>query len=290
MFRFRRRVSQPHRIESVWSVTKQAATILWRYKELFLWLSVAYGLLNIILVRGFSGGTDVSQLKSDFSHVFHGDFSALASSLTVFVSLVSTSGNTSSATGGAYQLFLVLIMSLATIYALRMSFAGNAIRLRDAFYQGMYPLVQFLLVLLVVAIQSLPFIIGATMYSVVVSTGIASDVGQQFLWAIGFAVLAGWSLYMLCSSLFALYIVTLPDMTPLKALRSARELVRFRRWPLIRKLVFLPLALLVAAAVIMLPVILLVPVVAQWLFFFLTMTGLVVAHAYMYTLYRELLK
>jgi hypothetical protein len=288
-FRFRRQFSQPQPIVSVWRITRRTASILWQHKRLFLGLAITYGLLNLILVRGFSGGTDVSQIKSDLGDVFKGNIGALASSMSIFVALVSTSGNTSSSTGGAYQLFVVLIMSLAVIYALRMTLAGEIVRIRDAFYQGMYPLIQFLLVLVVVALQCLPFLLGATIYSIVASTGIATDVGEQALWGILYLLLAGVSIYMLCSSLFALYIVTLPGMTPKKALRSARELVRYRRWPIIRKLLFLPLVLFVAAAVIMLPVILVVPVLAQWLFFLLTMIGLVAMHAYMYVLYRELL-
>jgi hypothetical protein len=94
---------------------------------------------------------------------------------------------------------------------------------------------------------------------------------------------------MISSSLFALYIVTLPDMTPMKALRSARELVRHRRWTVLRKILCLPLILLVAGAVIMLPIIIVLTPLAQWVFFLLTMLALVAAHAYMYTLYRELL-
>jgi hypothetical protein len=41
--------------------------------------------------------------------------------------------------------------------------------------------------------------------------------------------------------------------------------------------------------VIVLPVILILPVLAQWLFFGLSLVALVVVHAYMYELYRSLL-
>jgi hypothetical protein len=288
-FRFRRQVSTPKPIRSVWKLTRDVSQVLWQHKRLFIGLGLTYGILNLILVRGFSGGTDVSQLKHQLTQVFSGNFGELKSSLLVFVSLASTSGNTSSSTGSAYQLFLMLIVSLATIWALRVTLAGEIVRLRDAFYRGMYPLIPFLLVLLVVGLQLIPFITGTAVYNFAMSSGIASDVGQQAAWVMLLLLLASVSLYMLCSSLFALYIVTLPNMTPLKALRSARELVRYRRWPIIRKLLFLPVMLLLVAVIIMLPVILFVPLAAQWLFFLLTMFGLVVTHAYMYTLYRELL-
>jgi hypothetical protein len=43
------------------------------------------------------------------------------------------------------------------------------------------------------------------------------------------------------------------------------------------------------AAVIMLPIIIVLTPVAQYVFFVLTMFALVAVHTYMYTLYRELL-
>ena len=89
----------------------------------------------------------------------------------------------------------------------------------------MYPLIPFILVLLVCCLQLLPLIIGSSLYSLVVSNGIAVQPIEKFVWALLFASLALLSLYMITSSLFALYISTLPDMTPMKALRSARELV-----------------------------------------------------------------
>jgi hypothetical protein len=94
---------------------------------------------------------------------------------------------------------------------------------------------------------------------------------------------------MVSSSIFALYIVTLPDVTPMQALRSARELVRYRRWSIARKVLFLPVSLLVIAAVIMVPVILLVTPASEWVFFILSMLSIAVIHSYMYSLYRELL-
>jgi phosphatidylglycerophosphate synthase len=78
-------------------------------------------------------------------------------------------------------------------------------------------------------------------------------------------------------------------MTPMKALRSARELVMHRRWEVLRKLIFLPIALIIIATLIMVPLLLITAPVAVWVFFIMTIVGLVVAHSYVYALYRELL-
>jgi hypothetical protein len=149
--------------------------------------------------------------------------------------------------------------------------------------------VPFVLVLLVIGLQLLPLVIGSAVYATVISNGIAVHAVERLFWLVIFLLLAAASLYLICSSLFALYIVTLPDMTPMKALRSARQLVRHRRLSILRKVLWLLLLLLIASAIIMLPIIVWLTPLAQWIFFLLTVFGLAAAHAYLYTLYRELL-
>jgi hypothetical protein len=277
------------RLPNVWQLTRLTARTLWQHRRLFIGITLTYGLLNLILVQGLANSTNVASLKNELNQVFTGHFGSLASSLSVFVVLVGGAGNSSSQTAGAYQLFLALITSLAVIWALRQVLAGGKLRIRDAYYRGMYPLIPFILVLIAVGLQLIPLLIGSLLYGTVTTNGIAVYFAEKLLWALLYAALALLSLYMISSSLFALYIVTLPDMTPLKALRSARELVRYRRWTVLRKVLWLPLLLLVVAAIIMVPIIILLTPLAQWVFFLLTMFALVAVHAYMYTLYRELL-
>lgn len=285
-----RRVKLPLRLPNVWQLTKASARLLWQHKGLLVCITLVYGLLNLVLVQGLANSTDTTSLKQQFDQVFHGQLGALASGFSIFVLMVGSAGNSSSQTAGAYQLFLVLIASLAVIWALRQVLAGTAIRTKDAYYRGMYPLIPFVLVLLVVGLQLLPLLLGASLYNLVVGNGIAVHAAEKVGWGLGCILLAIWSLYMISSSLFALYIVTLPDMTPLKALRSARQLVRGRRWTVLRKVLFLPVLLLIVAAVVMLPIILWLTPLAQWVFFLLTMLSLTAIHTYMYTLYRELLR
>ena len=152
----------------------------------------------------------------------------------------------------------------------------------------MYPLIPFVLVLMVIGLQLVPLLVGSALYSAVINNGIAVMAIEKIIWAIGCFLLALLSLYMICSSIFALYIVTLPDMTPFKALRSARQLVLHRRWTVLRKVLFLPVALLIIAALIMVPLVILLTPLAQWIFFALTMFGIAIVHSYMYNLYREL--
>lgn len=287
--RLQKRIKHQVKLPNVWNLTQTAALILWRYKRVFIGIVLIYGLLNLILVQGLGNSTDVSSLKHELNQVFTGHLGSLAAGLSIFAVMLGSAGNGSSQTAGAYQLVLVLIASLAIIWALRQVSAGAVFRIRDAYYRGMYPLVPFILVLAVISLQLIPLLIGSTLYGIVTTNGIAVYFVEKLLWAMLFGLLALLTLYMLSSSLFALYIVTLPDMTPMKALRSARELSRYRRWTVLRKIICLPVVLLVIAAIIMLPIIIWLTALTQWVFFLLTMFSVAAVHAYMYTLYREML-
>lgn len=269
---------------NVFVVLWRSLEVLKRHWKLFLGIVLIYGILNLVLVRGLSGGTDLSTVKSALRGT-----GSLTTGASLFLYLLGGSGNTSSAGAGSYQMILVIIISLALVWSLRQVYAESQVRIRDAFYKGMYPLVPVILILLVIGLQLLPLIVGATVYSIVMSNGIAVGSLEHILWFLLLIFTSLLSLYMLCSSTFALYIATLPDMTPMKALKSARELVKHRRFLVARKILFLPLAMLIMAAIVMIPLILVVTPFASWAFFILSMIGLAVAQSYMYALYRELL-
>lgn len=281
-------MKHPVRLPSAWSMTRTAVLTIEKDWKLFGGIILLYAVLNLVFVQGLAG-TDATNIKSSLSHFESSHLNPFISSLNTFALLIGSTANNSSSTSGPYQLLLVLIVSLALIWSLRQVLTGTAIRIRDSFYRGMYPIVPFVLVLIMICIQLLPFLIGAKLYNTAVTGGIALGALEKILWFVLFIVLTAWSMYMVTSSVFALYIVTLPDMTPMKALRSAKQLVQYRRWTVLRKILWLPLLLLVIGAVIMLPFIYIVPVLAQWVFFLLVMAVPLAIHSYMYTLYRELL-
>jgi hypothetical protein len=260
----------------------------WR---VFLGITLVYLVLTIALVKGFGVSSNVSQLKGALNEVFHGRTAAVSSSLTIFSVLLGSVGNATSDVAGAYQTILLVVVSLALIWALRQTHSENKPKfdIRDAFYKGLYPLVPFLLVLLVIGIQLIPLAISGGLYQIIFNNHLAVQWYEQLGWAVGLILLALWSIYMVSSSVFALYIVTLPEVRPMQALRSARDLVKYRRWAVLSRVVFMPLALLLMIALIVVPLILFAISAVEWVFFFLTMLSLAIVHSYMYSLYRSLL-
>lgn len=271
-------------LPSGWKLLKQSWALLWKHKKVLGGVLAIYGIVQIILVQGVFT-SNFSELKKTVDETVGG----FGGGLTLFTYLVSSAGQTGSAEDSIYQSTLLVIGSLAFIWALRQLMADKQIKIRDAYYKGMYPLITFILVLLVIGIQTVPALIGAWLFGIVTGNGIAASSFELIFWAMIFFIFALLSFYMLCSSLFALYIVTLPDVTPMKALRSARGLVLHRRWSVARKILLLIFAVLVIGALIMLPVIMVVPVLVPVVFYLLTVIWVGFIHTYMYSLYRELL-
>jgi hypothetical protein len=246
-----------------------------------------YLILNIIFASGISNiSSAFSTIKSDLNI---GGGHALWHAAGGFTSLVGSAGASSSATGSTLQSVLFILESLVIIWALRHLLAGQSISVKLAYYRAMTPLIPFLLVVAVIIIQLLPMTIGGIVLAAV-STSVFTSSGVATVFsATGFVLLSAWSIYMVSASVFALYIVTLPDMQPRQALRSAKDLVRFRRWAVIRKVFFLPIFILVVMGVVTVPLILYAQRIVPEVFYLLSMLAILFVHSYLYSLYRELL-
>lgn len=276
-------------LPSVFVIMKESRQLLQRQWKLFAAIALIYLLLTLVLVKGLNVTTNLGDMKTLLQDLFTGNWGKVVTGFTLFGMLVGGATNAAGEAAATYQSFLLVIMSLVIIWALRQSFAGTKVSIRDAFYKSMYPFVPFLLVLFVIGVQLLPLVLANFLYGVMFAGGVAVTPVEQVLWGFLIFLLCVWSLYMISASIFALYMVTLPDVRPVEALRKAGALVQHRRWVVMRKVLFLPLLLVTAAAVIMIPLVLFATSFAPWVFLALTMVALVVAHAYLYTLYRKLL-
>ena len=267
----------------------RSATQLWRYKKVLGGVLLVYAVLQLVFVQGVLG-SDFAEMSELVKGLMDGAWAGLASGVTLLSYLAGSAGQAATAEAGIYQTVLLVFVSLAFIWGLRQLLADKTIRIRDTFYQGMYPLVPFLLVVAVIGLQLIPLLIGSWLYQTVVSVGIAVSFIEQAIWLLIFGVLGVLSLYMVLSSIFALYIVTLPNMTPMRALRSARQLVLHRRLAVLWRLLFLAIVIVILGSLVLLPIIMFVPVLAPWVFYLLTVLAVGLAHTYVYDLYRELLR
>lgn len=284
--RMKRVVPEPKKkITGAFRLFMDSASLFRQHWKLFVGISITYLLLNAVLAGGLSGGQNLTELKQTFTE----EFGQTNAHIAVLGVLLGSSGSASSESGSVYQSLVVIIVSLATIWSLRQVLAGDKFRIRDAFYRGMHPLIPFMLVLIFLGIILTPAIVGSFIYSAVFGGGLAAEWWEFLLWGILVFILLFATLHLIVSYIFAFYIVTLPNMMPLAAIRAAKKLSTGHRWSILRKLIFLPLAFLVICVIILLPLISIAPGLVQFVFVAMSAFGLIFAHIYLYSLYKELL-
>jgi hypothetical protein len=270
----------------LWQSLKQ----LYANKKLFIGIIAVYGVLYLLFVKGISANFQLGSLKDNLTTALGGKMSALGTGVALYGLLLGSASTTSNDSGGIYQTLLIIIVSLALIWALRQTHNKTVkLRTRDAYYKGMFPLVPFAIILIIMFVQFLPALITASLYSVASNSATLATTPEKVV-GIG-VLLAGliWTFYMISSSLFAMYIVTLSGATPMASLKAAKQLVRYRRQIIFRKVVFVPAVLLLFSAVVLIPLIILAPPVAEVLFALATIALPAVLHSYFYNLYRSLL-
>lgn len=282
-----KRQEKSAKLANVWDLTLMCLKLLWRYRWLYIGILLIYGIVNLVVARGFSVGSDPTSLKNTLDSLFPGSFQQVIGSVALFSIMLSNAGTTA---GIGYEVVFLLFVSLALIWALRNTSNGSSIKIRDAYYRGMYPIIPFMIVILVMFLEMLPMVGGISLYLYAVGYHIAVTALEQILFIVIALALSVLSLYWLCSSIMAMYIVTLPDMAPMKALRSAKKLVKGRRLAVLLRVIYLPIAMLVAALVIMIPAIIFISHLSQWVLLLLSLVFVAIFHSYLYNLYRELLE
>lgn len=272
-------------VPSSWAILRHAVKLIIEHRRQLLGVAGIYGLLSLLFQgEGLFSVNNLTSLGGGQPN------QTVAQSVANALAAFAGGGNgTANGAASVMQFVLMIIVSLVLIWTLRQIYSKTPFRVKEAYYKGPAGFVPFLLVLVILAFQLMPLIIGSTLYQIMVTNNIAINGLERGLTAVIAIALTVPSIYWLASSIFALYIVTLPDMTPLIALRSAKELVKGRRLLVFRKLVLLPFALGIITMILLVPVIFFVPVLSAPLFFATTTVTFLLMHTYMYTLYRELL-
>lgn len=288
-WRLNKRIKHPGpKLPSSWRLLKQSLTMVWANRRIFLGVLAVYTVLSLVLVKGLANSSNLAAIKDSLQT--ETSMSKLDQGVTLLNELfnagISTNGEAS-----IYQTILVVIMSLVVIWVLRQVYSepGKKLKLKASFYNSTTPLIPFLMVVFTISIQLVPFLLGSAIYTTVTANGLAVTGIEKLAWGGAFFVLTLWSFYMVTASIFGLYIVTLPETLPRQALKSARQLVRYRRWTVMRKLIIMPIALLLLLSIIVLPIAIWLTPLAEPIFFILSLAAVLAAHAYVYNLYREML-
>ena len=293
--RTKKRKNQPQ-LASIKSVLLGSFKTIRENKGLFFGLGLIYVLVTYIFVGGIAQG-DFVDLKTATVQVFGGSFNSLGTVFSLLTSTMSGAFNTNLTELQQFlAIFIAFMFWLTLIWALRMRFADQKIKIRAALYNAGAPLVPYVVIILIIILQLTPGAIGVFIFSTAQNGTYLQGGVEVMAFAAAAFLLCCLSLYWLAGSLLSLVIVTLPDMYPWRALSIASELVIGRRVRLIGHIFALIAMLFLIWVVFLLPTLLvdswlrwnwlpLVPIMVQLLGAF----TLIYAATYIYKLYRSLL-
>lgn len=251
----------PLEAPSLLSHAIQSFRIIFKNWRLFLPLVLLMVVLNIALVGLMNEDTFVAFQKSvdeTTAGVKTGEVGTFAKSGLLLISTITTGGLSagSSESKQIFSFLLFLITWLVTIYLLRhLLTSKKKIKLRDALYNSLSPLLSTIVVGAVIFVEAIPLMIVIITYSAAVNTGFLQTPFYALLYVIFAGLLILLSAYLISSSLVALIAVSAPGLYPFQAIRSASNLLAGRRIKFILRVLYLLLVIGVLWALIMTPLI-----------------------------------
>ena len=286
-FRLTKRIKpEPKFIPTTAQLFKQTALFLWKYKKIFFLAAAVYVVVYILIIRS-PITSNVGQIQKAVKNAV-GDKSG-TSFKTEFVTLgavLSTSNNHGNSTLFIGSLFLI---SLIYIWMIRQLHSNNTFQVRDAIYQAPISLIPTFIILLVMVAQFFPFAFASFVYSIARTGGMFTTGLEDlsfFMVVIGIAIL---SFFWLTSTVMSLYIVTLPGMRPVAALKAGNDVVRFRRLTVFRRILGLVVTLVIFYLLMLLIIIRVRSGLTFWFAEAFQILVVPFVHIYLYKLYRALL-
>lgn len=300
-FQLTKRRDMPKRptIPGYFKFTVSVFRILFTNKRLFGSLLLLYVVVAMLLI-GLTQQDQYQSLTNAFQTLGADIFGEPVDGATKIVSLfgAAVSGGLSLSFSETQQLYIALLSLLAwlvVVWLLRHVTAGEKVRVRDGLYNAGTSFIPTLLIVCLIAVQSLPAVIGITAFSTVTQNAAMNGL-EAMLFGVGALLLVVLSLYWVCSSVFALSIVTLPGTYPMTAIRAAGSVAVGRRVSLMLRIVWMAIILVLVWALLLIPILLLdtwvsaawSPLVAVTVQV-LTGFSLIFSAAYIYLLYRRMI-
>ena len=257
----RRDYARSLQLPGYFAFTNEVRRSLWKQRRTFFGLAAVYALITALLVGLSSQDTYTTitdTLRDTSGDIFQGNVGEVGKAGLLF--LTAMSGGFSQTLTEAQQVYaglIALLTWLTTVWLLRSILAGHKVKLRDGLYNAAAPILSTFIVAIVLIVQLLPLALALIAYSAAVSTGLLNSGVAAMLFWIAASLLAVLSLYWITSTFIALVVVTLPGMYPLKALKTAGDLVIGRRIRILLRILWMGLGIFVTWAVVMIPIILL---------------------------------
>ena len=277
---------EPREVPTSWRLTKQSVQFFLKYFWVFFGAMLLQFAVYMLFVHGptdFNLTNVQETIKSFFGNDTHSAASTFALLGTVIGAQTQRSG------AAAFNFVIYLSMSLAYIWMIRALSSKKPFRLRDAFYNGMTPVIPVIIILLTISVQLLPFTIASYIYTVGRTQGVFISGLEDlvfFLIALACGLL---SFCWITPSVIAIYGVTLPNMYPLHTITLTRQIIKYRRLQVFRRVIALPIIIALLFFALLLLLLRLYPQGGIWFVQLFPIFVLPLIHIYLFKLYKALI-
>lgn len=286
-----------------WSLTARAVKLLWQHKALFGRVVLLYVIIMVLAANLMAEETYVQMREAVTAVQEEGFLSGATATLLVFwgVLLGQTAGGGAGADPAAQLITMLLGLSvwLTTIWLVRAIAAGHRPNMRDGLYSAGSPVAALMVLAVIALLQLLPAAIAVIVYSAADASGVLAWTPVLMLAGGAVALIVVLSLYWMTATGFAMVIATLPGVYPLQAMKLAGDIVIGRRVRMLLRMVWLATTLVVAWAMVLVPIILLDGAMKSWwpiieavpivpvTALLLAASSIVFAAVYIYLFYRK---
>lgn len=276
---------------------------LWANRRTFVLLALVYAVVTAVMagvVSQTSYNTLTNTLQTTSGDLFVGGWGEISKASLLLLTAI-TGGMSQNLTDvqQVYAGIIILLTWLTSVWLLRNILAGRKVKVRDGLYNSGSPILSTFIVALLFIVQLLPLAIALIGYSAAAGSGLLTGGVEAMLFWVAAGLLSLLSLYWITSTIFAMIIITLPGMYPYQAIKTAGDLVVGRRLRILLRFLWLAMTVVLAWAIIMIPIILLdgwiksvyptinwLPIVPIVLLALSSMT-IIWTSSYVYLLYRK---
>lgn len=279
---------EPRDIPSVKKLITSSLLFVWINKKKLLPVIIVHAVIYYLAIKTPTSILSIGEIRESVQNALgKGSLNTWNGTLATLGTVVGL--NTTSASNASQQSISFIGMSLVYIWMIRQIHNKQNFKIRDVFYQSFTPLVPVLLLLVIAAVQIMPFAIAGLVYSIARTGGIFVTGFEDMAFFVVAILMALISFYLLTTTIMALYIVTIPGMYPMRAFDSAKQLIIFKRFTVFRRIIALPLVILALYFGSLLLVIRFAPSITLYFSEVISFLILPFLHTYLYKIYRSLL-
>jgi hypothetical protein len=272
--------------------------ILWNRKWVYIRLVALFFILSIIFVGAIQVDniTSVNEVIDSASSDGNILGPVARAAMTVGSSIGGALNGNLSDVQYIYISALYVLILLMVVWLVRHQLAGKKVAMREGLYNAAAPIAAEYVLILIGILQLIPAALATLVFVSAQALGLFDGGIETAMFSGALFLVIVLTLYFMTTTLFAMFIVTIPGTYPIKAYRAARRIVAGQRLRLLLRLLWMVVILLVTWFIVFVPVVIIVnsfgggnsmaiPVAYQ----LMIIMSIVYATAYGYLLYRRMI-